>query len=442
MPVALIVDNDTETALLLSEILREQGYEPETAETLPKAREALSHAPEIAILSDSVDGSDTLSLLEAADLGPETEIYLMSSEPAPGAASRALRAGASDVFRKPVNRERLIRNLRSLARNSAGTSPPQGAEGQADSLLVGESRAMQRLHRLIRTCAGGDKNVFLAGESGTGKERIARAIHRMSPRANGEFVSLNCSALAPEQLEAELFGDRRSGGNGGPGERRGYFERATGGTVFLDDITEMNAGLQAKLSRVLESGEMRRSESEQPLALDVRIISATDIDPDDAVRRGRLREDLYYRLAEFPIRVPALRERGGDVLLLAEHFLGRCNAESGRRKRFSSKAREALLQYEWPGNVAELRSAVFHSHLLAENEIRLEDLPGRVTSRSPGDGEYVRLTVGTSLAENERRAIQSTLEHYEGDTRKTADVLGISLKTLYNRLKQYKDEDR
>lgn len=437
MPVALIVDNDAETALLLAEILREQGYEPETAETLPQAREALSHAPDVAILSDSVDGNDTLSLLDSVELGPETEIYLMSSGPAAGVPSRALRAGAVDFFRKPVNRDRLIRNLRSLATGASS----QGGSEDADTRLVGESRVMQRLHRLIRRCAAEEKSVFLAGESGTGKERIARAIHRLSGRAQNEFVSLNCSALAPELLERELFGHRKDGVNGGGRDYRGYFQRAAGGTLFVDEITEMNAGLQAKLLRVLEAKEVRPMGAETAVAVDVRVISATNIDPDEAVSRGRLREDLYFRLAEFPIRVPALRERGNDVLLLAEHFLGRCNAETGRRKWLGRKSREALLEYDWPGNVAELRGAIVHSHLLAEDEIRLEDLPGRVTSRSPGDGDYVRLNVGTSLAEIERRAILSTLEHYRGDKRKTADVLGISLKTLYNRLKQYKETD-
>jgi DNA-binding NtrC family response regulator len=172
--------------------------------------------------------------------------------------------------------------------------------------------------------------------------------------------------------------------------------------------------------------------------VDARIITATNIDPEEAVERGRLREDLFYRLAQFPIRVPALRERDGDVLLLAEHFLKECNSTTGRKKTLSDGARAALRSYDWPGNVRELKNAVLHSHLLAGGEIKLEDLPGRVSSSSPGDADFIRLHVGTPLAEIERRTILSTLEHYEGDKKKTADVLGISLKTLYNRLKQYK----
>jgi DNA-binding NtrC family response regulator len=192
------------------------------------------------------------------------------------------------------------------------------------------------------------------------------------------------------------------------------------------------------LLKVLESNETRPVGGERGIAVDARIITATNIDPEEAVERGRLREDLYYRLAQFPIRVPALRERGDDVLLLAEHFLNECNTATARKKAFSTRARTALRSYDWPGNVRELKNAVLHSHLLAGREIKLEDLPGRVSPSSPGDGDFIRLYVGTPLAEIERRTILSTLEHYEGDKKKAADVLGISLKTLYNRLKQYK----
>jgi DNA-binding NtrC family response regulator len=244
--------------------------------------------------------------------------------------------------------------------------------------------------------------------------------------------------MSPGLLESELFGHKKGSFQGATRDHRGYFQRAAGGTLFLDEITEMNAGLQAKLLKVLESNEVRPVGGEKDIAVDARIITATNIDPEEAVERGRLREDLFYRLAQFPIRVPALRERDGDVLLLAEHFLKECNSTTGRKKTLSDGARAALRSYDWPGNVRELKNAVLHSHLLAGGEIKLEDLPGRVSSSSPGDADFIRLHVGTPLAEIERRTILSTLEHYEGDKKKTADVLGISLKTLYNRLKQYK----
>jgi DNA-binding NtrC family response regulator len=435
---ALIVDNDTESSLTLSQVFREYGYSPETAESLPQAREALRrHKPEIAILNEHLEGDDTLSLLESIDLTPVTEIYLMSDDPTVRIAPRAIRIGASDFFRKPVNRDRLARNLRDLSKELSSPAVRAGASGGSD-LLVGESNAMRRLHRLLRKCAPGNASIFLAGESGSGKELVARTIHQQSDRAKNDFVSLNCSAMSPGLLESELFGHKKGSFQGATRDHRGYFQRASGGTLFLDEITEMNAGLQAKLLKVLESNEIRPVGGEKDIVVDARIITATNIDPEEAVERGRLREDLYYRLAQFPIRVPSLRERGGDVLMLAEHFLKECNSGTGRKKTFSGGARAALQSYEWPGNVRELKNAVLHGHLLAGGEIRLEDLPGRVSSSRPGDTDFIRLHVGTPLAEIERRTILSTLEHYEGDKKKTADVLGISLKTLYNRLKQYK----
>ena len=439
MPHALIVDNDIENSLVLSQVFRECGYSAETAESLPQVREALlRHKPEIAILNEQLDGNDTLRLLESIDLTPVTEIYLMSDEPTARIAPRAIRIGASDFFRKPVNRDRLARNLRDLSKDLSSPAAKAGRGSVGNGLLVGESKAMRRLYRLLRKCAPGDASIFLAGERGSGKELVARAIHQQSERARHEFVSLNCSAMSPGLLESELFGHKKGSFPGATGDHRGYFQRASGGTLFLDEITEMNAGLQAKLLKVLESNEIRPVGGERDIAVDARIITATNIDPEEAVERGRLREDLYYRLAQFPVRVPALCERGDDILLLAEHFLNACNTRTGRKKVFSSRARTALRSYGWPGNVRELKNAVLRSHLLASREIKLEDLPGRVSPSNPGDGDFIRLYVGTPLAEIERRTILSTLEHYEGDKKKTAEVLGISLKTLYNRLKQYK----
>jgi DNA-binding NtrC family response regulator len=439
VPYALIVDNDTENSLMLSQLFRECGYSPETAESLPQAREALlRHKPEIAILNEQLDGDDTLGFLESIDLTPVTEIYLMSDQPTQRIAPRAIRIGASDFFRKPVNRDRLARNLRDLSEELSSPAEKTRPPGCGD-LLVGESRAMQRLYRLLRKCAPGDASIFLAGEKGSGKELVARTIHQQSDRSQNDFVSLDCSAMSPGLLESELFGHKKGSFQGAKRDHRGYFQRAAGGTLFLDEITEMNAGLQAELLKVLESKEVRPVGGEKGISVDARIIAATNIDPEEAVERGRLREDLYYRLAQFPLRVPPLRERGDDVLLLARRFLNERNVATGRQKSFSSGARAALRAHDWPGNVRELKNAVLRGHLLAGEEIKTEDLPGRVSSSNPGDRDFIRLYVGTSLAEIERRTILSTLEHYEGDKKRTADVLGVSLKTLYNRLKQYNE---
>lgn len=306
-----------------------------------------------------------------------------------------------------------------------------GVEGGL-GLLVGSSEPMQRLYEQIRECAASDDSVFLVGETGSGKERVARTIHQQSARSHAQFVPLYCGSLAPELLEAELFGDDRPGLT--VRERAGHLARAANGTLFLDDITEMNAGLQARLLQVLEE---RDAGGDQAREQGTRIIAATSMEPEDAVERGRLNEALYRRLAQYRIRVPTLRERGEDVILLAEHFLAERNAETGVTKQFDDEAREALRAYRWPGNVRELKDAVRHSHLLAAGTIKVEDLPGPVSSAGPGNESYIRVNVGTPLSEVERRTILSTLEHYDGDKKKAADTLRISLKTLYNRLKQY-----
>ncbi|HET6630885.1 MAG TPA: sigma-54 dependent transcriptional regulator [Woeseiaceae bacterium] len=318
-----------------------------------------------------------------------------------------------------------------------GRVPPAVPGEHGLGLLVGDSEPMQRLYDAIRGCAPGDSSVFLVGESGSGKERVARTIHQLSPRAKHGFVPLFCGALSPELLESELFGDDRSTFPGGVRDHAGYLQRAAGGTLFLDDITEMNAGLQARLLQVLEGGAAPGTR--RGMASDARIITATSMDPEEAVERGRLNADLYRRLAQVGIRVPTLRERGEDIVRLAEHFLRECNAETGAEKEFQEDTRDALRSHDWPGNVRELKEAVRHSHLLAGAAIKLEDLPGRVSSAGPGNSDYIRVNVGTPLSEVERRAILSTLEHYDGDKKKAADTLKISLKTLYNRLKQYND---
>jgi DNA-binding NtrC family response regulator len=332
-----------------------------------------------------------------------------------------------------------LSNSRADDRTFAGETAIPAPNGLG--LLVGQSAAMQHLFRLIRESAPRDASVFLVGEGGSGKKRVARTIHELSPRADNDFVPLFCGSLSPELLESELFGDEK-GGFAGAGPARdhiGYLQRASGGTLFLDDITEMNAGLQARLLQALDDAETTDRSGRKGLRIDARLITATSMEPEEAVDRGRLNVDLYRRLSAISIRVPTLRERGEDVLLLAEHFLNECNAESGADKQFEDDTRDALQMHDWPGNVRELRNAVRHSHLLAGSGIKLEDLPGRVSSAGPGKDDYIRVNVGTPLSEVERRAILSTLEHYEGDKKKAADTLRISLKTLYNRLKQYSD---
>jgi len=440
MPTALIVDESPDNQLELAEIFRAHGYATETAESLRQAREVLlRRMPEVAILDEHIDGQVSLDLLEQVDLAQVMEIYLMSNDRSVHAASRAMRLGVSDYLGKPVDKSQLEANLRQLERDKARRErgDESGVRKSARGLLVGESIAMRRLYRLIRKCAPSNASILITGESGVGKELVARTIHELSERSGEPMVAMNCSAVPAELMESELFGHRKGAFTGATTDHRGYFERATGGTLFLDEITEMDGALQAKLLRVLEIGQVRPVGSEKDIRVDVRIIAATNRDPEDAIDDGQLREDLYYRLAQFPMRVPPLRERGDDVMLLATHFLDALNAETELEKTFSEDVIEAFKLHDWPGNVRELKNAVMHGHLLAGEEIRTEDLPDGIPSSMPVSGDFVRTAVGTPLDEVERRHIVATLAHFDGDKKAAAKALGISLKTLYNRLNAY-----
>ncbi len=438
MPTALIVDNDSERLVSLAEVFRASGYTVESARDLRRAREALTRGmPEVALFNEEVDGESTLDLLEQVDLAEVVEIYLMSSARNIRNASRAMRVGVSDYFDIPVDTKQLAENLENLETELRNTRADDGATKSARGLLIGESRPMQRMYRLIRKCAPSDATILLTGDSGVGKELVARTIHELSHRSSEEMISVNCSAIPHELMESELFGHTKGSFTGAAKDHRGFFERASGGTLFLDEITEMDAALQAKLLRVLETQKVRPIGGEKDRDVDVRIIAATNQDPVEAVDREDLREDLYYRLAQFPLHVPPLRDRADDISLLADYFLAQQNESSGKRKRFDDKVVEALMLHDWPGNVRELKNAVIHGHLLAGEVIGIEDLPNGIPSSMPASGQFVRISVGTPLEEVERRHILSTLAHFEEDKNQTADALGISLKTLYNKLKKY-----
>ncbi len=286
--------------------------------------------------------------------------------------------------------------------------------------------------------------MLVTGESGTGKELVAQTIQGISRRRKAPFLAINCGAVSPNLIESELFGHERGSFTGAAQRHRGHFERASGGTLFLDEITEMPVELQVKLLRVLETAQVLRIGGDQPVETDVRVIAATNRSAAQALSEGRLREDLYYRLNVFPIDLPPLRERAGDITLLAQHFLDALNAAEGTQKRFSAAALERLERHDWPGNVRELKNSIQRAYIMAEREVDVSSLPpelgappvSAIGSAPADDGPALK--VGTSLSEAERHLILATLDHYQGDKKKTAEVLGISLKTLYNRLNVYK----
>ena len=324
----------------------------------------------------------------------------------------------------------IVVTLPFVAAARAASAPALGRFGR----LYGSSIVMQDVYRMIEKVAPTEATVFITGESGCGKELVARTIHERSPRARGAFVAINCGAIPQNLIEAELFGHERGAFTGANRQHRGCFERAEGGTLFLDEITEMPLEMQVRLLRVLETGRFVRVGGDGEIRTNVRVLAATNRDALDAVRDGRLREDLMYRLAVFPIVLPPLRERDGDTELLAEHFLQNLNVEGGMSKRFSRAALTTIRAYHWPGNVRELKNAVHRAFIMAEEFVEL-DLSGLACPAV--EGECLRMPVGTSLAEMERQAIFATLDHCRGNKRRAAEMLGVSLKTLYNRLTAY-----
>jgi DNA-binding NtrC family response regulator len=277
------------------------------------------------------------------------------------------------------------------------------------------------------------------GESGTGKELVAQTLHELSRRRRAPLLSVNCGAISAQLIESELFGHEKGSFTGASRQHRGYFERADGGTLFLDEITEMPMDLQVKLLRVLETGAFTRVGSEDPIQTDVRILAATNRNPHEAVSAGRLREDLFYRLDVFEIALPALRARAGDATLLAKTFLREVNELEGLELSFSEGALKALETYSWPGNVRELRNVVCRSALMADGkrieELALPEVPN-TAAHAVGNGT-LKSSVGSTIAQAERDLILATLEHCHGLREPTAEMLGISLKTLYNRLRDY-----
>jgi len=315
---------------------------------------------------------------------------------------------------------------------------PAGAEHDG---LIGRSASMSRVRELIERVGPTDATVLLVGESGTGKELVAEAVHRRSSRAGGPFVAVNCGAIPELLIEAELFGHEKGSFTGAIRTQTGFFERADGGTLFLDEITEMPIEMQVPLLRFLESRRYFKVGGRQEIAADVRVIAATNRAPHDAIRNRKLREDLYYRLAVFPLELPPLRERDEDAVALAEHFLALLNAASGTHKRLSQNSRDLARRYSWPGNVRELRHAIERSFILADDTLELADALEWDSRRSQfagnGDGNTLQVAIGSRLRDVEKSLIEATLEHFAGNKRHTADALGCSLKTLYNKLNTY-----
>ncbi|HSJ98947.1 MAG TPA: sigma-54 dependent transcriptional regulator [Myxococcota bacterium] len=448
---ALVVDDERDFRESMALLVQREGFVVEEADSLAHARARLADGPVDVVLIDlGLPDGDGLELVRDEEYAGAAFVVITGNASVDSAVS-ALREGAIDYLTKPVDRPRLTSILAHVSRQRALHAEVSTLRGELRALgrfgaLIGRSAPMQQVYDLIARVAPTQASVFVTGESGTGKELVAETVHAMSKRRDGPFVAVNCGAISPTLIESELFGHERGSFTGADRRRRGYFEQAGGGTLLLDEITEMPIELQVKLLRVLETGCVTRVGSTETLPVDVRVIAASNRDPQKAVEEGVLREDLLYRLCVFPIHLPRLRERGDDIEVLAEHFLAQVNRKEGSAKRWDDAALARLREYEWPGNVRELRNAVERAAILADSVIRPEDLPpgprascGSVVpaNRSDEDGAVLRVEVGESIAEAERRLILATLEQLDGDKKRAAELLGISLKTLYNRLSVY-----
>jgi len=443
MPHALAVDDDPNFLSALAELIEGQGFTTNTACTLRDARAQVSHrTPDVALVDLYLPDGSGIDLLKDLELGAATEVVLMTGHADVESAVQALRLGASDYLTKPLD----IGRLKSILANVASVQPAasqaaaveEAQEPDRLGLLLGASAPMQALYEMMIRVAPTDASVFFIGESGTGKDLAAQTLHHLSRRSKAPFLPLNCGAISPTLIESELFGHERGSFTGAARRHKGYFERSHTGTLFLDEITEMPYELQVKLLRVLETGIVARIGGDQPVDVDVRVVAATNRDPQKAVNEGKLREDLLYRLQVFPIYMPPLRDRGDDVLLLAEYFLGQLNERQGTAKKLSEESLERLMSHSWPGNVRELKNIVHRAFIMADEEISPRCLPREVGGES-GILRSLHFQVGASIEEVERRLIQATLDSYGGNKRKTADVLGVSLKTLYNRLNSYRE---
>ena len=444
MSRALIVDDDPGFALGLARLVQAEGFEVASAHTLQEARREMAARPPDIVLADLnlPDGSGA-DLLDGADGGPAPEVVLITAHASVETAVDVLRRGAADYLTKPVDFARVKMALASLTRALAMKSEIGALRSELRKLgrfgpLIGASPAMQKVYDMIGRVAPTEARVLVSGETGTGKEVVAETIHALSRRSQEAFLAVNCGAISPTLIESELFGHERGSFTGAERLHKGYFERAHLGTLFLDEITEMPSDLQVRLLRALQSSAISRVGGSATIKVDVRVIAATSFRIEEAVASGKLREDLLYRINVITLSLPPLRERGEDVVLLADHFLGELNAAHGTAKRFTEAGLAVLRRHGWPGNVRELRNVIERAFILAEDEVDAaalsleagpEAAPASITTR-----------VGTSLVEAERRLILATLDHFEGDKKKAAAALQISLNTLYNRLREYKPE--
>ncbi len=449
----LVVDDQPAVREGLQRTLSEMGHIVVLAEDAESGlRQTIAASPDLVIIDLNLPGRSGLELVaDLQDRGEDATLIVLTGHGSIETAIEATRRGVFDYLLKPIEpamlrrvvergleRASLRREVMELRRETMRTGRLQA--------LVGRSPAMLELYRLLEQIGPSGATVLVAGESGTGKELVARTLHHLSPRATRAFVAINCAAIPETLLESEILGHERGAFTGATTARAGCFEQAAGGTLFLDEIAEMPAELQSKLLRVLEDRRVRRVGGEREFEVDVRVIAATNAELEQILTQGKLRSDLYFRLNVFTLRIPPLRERTQDIPMLAEHFLETFREEARAPiAGFSAAAQDLLLRHAWPGNVRELRNVVQRAVILCPGgEISPEHLPATLLPPRAGiatdDPSRIVVEVGSTMAEAEKALLLATLKACSGDKPKTARLLNISLKTLYNRLAAYAKE--
>src|SRR5438132_215662 len=446
----LIVEDEENERTGLAELVSSWGYSAETARDGQEGHEkVLAWSPSIVITDLKMPRLSGLELLERiAGDGQTIAVIVVTAQGTIDSAVQAMRIGAYDYVTKPIDTSRLrtiLQNATALLGARVELEATRRKLRDAGSLgsLIGPSKKMQEIFRLTELVAPSTASVLITGASGTGKELVARTIHELSPRRPKPFVAINCAAIPETLIESELFGHEKGAFTGALERRTGCFELAEGGTLLLDEIGEMPVATQAKLLRVLEDRKLRRLGSKVETTVDVRVLAATNKVPEEAVARGELRNDLYYRLNVFNIHMPPLREHKEDIPELVQRLLGEMSAKHGRKVAVVSEAVLNLFHnYSWPGNVRELRNTLERAVIVCDGAVvETRHLPpgfGHTTVRtSPEDPDAVRLGVGTTVEEAERLLILKTLTATSNNKTRAAEILGISLKTLHNKLKEY-----
>ncbi|GAB1596199.1 sigma-54-dependent transcriptional regulator [Lysobacter claricitrinus] len=428
-PSVLIVDDDTTFASAAADFARAHGFQASIAHSLEESRRAMGRGmSDLTMLDVTLPDGTAFDLLAELDTRQQTRIALMTGETSLETARRAVRLPVLDYLLKPL----CPQQFESLLSQASARALAQIAGARPDG-IIGDCPAISQLAVDLDRVAPTRVSVLITGESGTGKELVARAVHERSHR-RGSFVAVNCGAIAPDLLASHLFGHERGSFTGAQQRHVGYFEQANRGTLFLDEITEMPPALQVYLLRVLETAEITRVGGSETIPVDVRIVAATNRDPIQSIEQGLLREDLYYRLADFVMALPPLRARGHDVVLLANVFVERLNTEYGQVKQLAPGAERMLVRHGWPGNIRELRSVVQRAYLLSDGPLVQIPVLGRRALPLHQDDSSIMFHVGMSYADVEREMLTKTLLKVDGDKTEAARILGVSVRTIHNQL--------